>query len=166
MTVPSADGKLLLQQGFDRVAKGLDAAGFKFFDRPNDHPTEKNFTYSHPAFFLEHAERQGVLRTYLETASARKDKFTLWTNAMARRVVRTKGHVTGVEFECRSGSGRSGVVNVTAGIGRVIVSAGTMGSAKLLFRSKSSDTACSDGSNSDRWDRSSRPVERCEKLFD
>ncbi|KAF1965471.1 FAD/NAD(P)-binding domain-containing protein [Bimuria novae-zelandiae CBS 107.79] len=134
-TVPSSDGKLYLQQGFDRVSKGLDAAGFKFFHKPNDHPSEKNFTYGHPEFFIEHAERQGPLRTYLETAAARTDTFTLWTNTNARRVVRTKGHITGVELECRSGSGKSGTVNVTPGTGRVIVSAGTMGSAKLLFRS-------------------------------
>ncbi|OAG04148.1 cellobiose dehydrogenase [Paraphaeosphaeria sporulosa] len=134
-TIPSTDGKLYLQQGFDRVSKGLDVAGFKQLNKPNDYPDQKNFTYGHPEFFIEHAERQGPLRTYLETASARTDKFTLWTNTNARRVVRTKGHVTGVELECKNGAGHSGTVNVTPGTGRVIVSAGTMGSAKLLFRS-------------------------------
>lgn len=136
LTIPSTDGKLYLQQGFDRVSKGLDAAGFKYLDKPNDHPNEKNFTYGHAAFFIDHAERHGVLRTYLETAAARTNKFTLWTSTNARRVVRTKGHVTGVELECRGGLGKSGVVNVTPGTGRVIVSAGTMGSAKVLLRSK------------------------------
>ncbi|KAK3209194.1 hypothetical protein GRF29_69g1056792 [Pseudopithomyces chartarum] len=135
LTIPSTDGKLYLQQGFDRVSKGLDAAGFKYLDKPNDHPNEKNFTYGHAAFFIDHAERHGVLRTYLETAAARTNKFTLWTSTNARRVVRTKGHVTGVELECKGGLGKSGVVNVTPGTGRVIVSAGTMGSAKVLLRS-------------------------------
>ncbi|KAJ4360241.1 uncharacterized protein N0V89_000801 [Didymosphaeria variabile] len=161
-TVPSTDGKLYLQQGFDRVSKGLDAAGFKQLDKPNDYPDQKNFTYGHAAFFIEHAERHGPLRTYLETASARTDKFTLWTNTNARRVVRTKGHATGVELECRNGAGHSGTVNVTPGTGRVIVSAGTMGSAKLLFRSgigptdqlnvvKSSSTDGATMISSDQW---------------
>lgn len=131
---PSQDGKLYLQQGFDRVGKGLEQyGGFKYVV-PNDHPDEKNYTYGHSTFFIEHAERQGVLRTYLESASQRKT-FTLWTDAMARRVVRTGGHITGVELECRAGGTHSGIVNVTPGTGRVIVSAGTFGSARVLFRS-------------------------------
>lgn len=136
--VPSKDGKLYLQQGFDRVAEGLDAAGFKYVV-PNDHPDEKNHTYGHSTFFIENGERHGPLRTYLETAMSR-EKFSLWTNTNARRLVRTGGHITGVEVECfkggRVGPGYSGMVNVTPGTGRVIVSAGTMGSAKLLMRSE------------------------------
>jgi len=136
--VPSQDGKLYLQQGFDRVSEGLNAAGFKQIV-PNDHPDQKNMTYGHATFFLAHAERHGPLRTYLETAAARP-KFDLWTNTNARRVVRTGGHITGVELECTKngavGPGKSGIVKVTSGTGRVIVSAGTMGSAKLLFRSE------------------------------
>ncbi|KAF2463115.1 FAD/NAD(P)-binding domain-containing protein [Lindgomyces ingoldianus] len=135
--IPSMDGKLYLQQGFDRVSKGLDAAGFKQVV-PNDHADQKNHTYGHSTFFIENAERHGPLRTYLVTASQRK-QFSLWTNTVARRLVRTGGHVTGVELECNKGGsvgpGHSGIVNVTPGTGRVIVSAGTFGSAKLLFRS-------------------------------
>ncbi|KAF1959806.1 cellobiose dehydrogenase [Byssothecium circinans] len=130
---PSTDGKLYLQQGFDQVSKGLDAAGFEQVV-PNDHSEEKNMTYGHATFFIEHAERHGPLRTYLETAMARP-KFTLWTNTMAKRVVRTGGRITGVELECKNGAGKSGTVNVTPGTGRVILSAGTFGSAKVLFRS-------------------------------
>lgn len=92
-------------------------------------------TYGHSTFFIENAERHGPLRTYLETAAARP-KFTLWTNTMAKRTVRTGGHVTGVELQCRNGAGFNGTVNVTPGTGRVIVSAGTMGSAKVLLRSE------------------------------
>jgi cellobiose dehydrogenase (acceptor) len=132
------DGKLYNQQGFDRVGKGLEAAGFKYVI-PNDVPDQKNNTYGHSTFFIENAERHGVLRTYLESASKR-EKFALWTNTIAKRVVRTGGHVTGVELECNKegavGPGKSGIVSVTPGTGRVIVAAGTMGSAKLLFRSR------------------------------
>jgi len=117
----------------------LDTAGFKNVV-PNDHPDEKNRTYGHSTFFIENAERHGPLRTYLVTAAQRKN-FNLWTNTAARRLVRTGGHITGVELECfKSGSvgpGFSGTVKVTPGTGRVILSAGTFGSAKLLMRSKS-----------------------------
>lgn len=127
------DGKLYLQQGFDRVTKGLDAAGFKYIVA-NDAPNERNRTYAHSTFYIQNAERHGPLRSYLESALARP-KFTLWVNTGGRRVVRTGGHVTGVELECKNNAGRSGTVKVTPGTGRVIVSAGTMGSAKFLFRS-------------------------------
>ena len=101
-------------------------------------------TYGHSTFFIEHAERHGPLRTYLETAATRP-KFTLWTNTMARRVVRTGGRITGVQLDCRNGAGHNGTVNVTPGTGRVIVSAGTMGTAKVLFRSGSRPTELNDG---------------------
>ncbi|KAF2279725.1 FAD/NAD(P)-binding domain-containing protein [Westerdykella ornata] len=135
--IPSRDGKLYLQQGFETLSKGLEAAGFKYVV-PNDHPDQKNHTYGHSTFFLENAERHGPLATYLVSA-AKREKFSLWTNTNARRLVRTGGHVTGVELQCAKqgsiGPGYSGVVKLTPGTGRVIVSAGTMGSAKLLMRS-------------------------------
>lgn len=57
-------------------------------------------------------------------------------NTTAKRVVRTGGYATGIEIECTpNANGHSGVVSVTPGIGRVILSAGAFGSAKLLFRS-------------------------------
>jgi len=129
---PSKDGKLYLQQGYNTVSKGLDASGFKYVVA-NDDATQRNFTYAHATFYIDNGERHGPLATYLVTASKR-DKFTLYTNTMARRLVRTGGHITGVELECK-GAGHSGTVNVTPGTGRVILSAGTFGSAKILFRS-------------------------------
>ncbi|KAF1850407.1 GMC oxidoreductase [Cucurbitaria berberidis CBS 394.84] len=135
--IPSKDGKLYLQQGFDTVSKGLEAAGFKYVV-PNDHPDQKNHTYGHSTFFVENAERHGPLATYLVTAMKRKN-FALWTNTAARRLIRTGGHITGVELKCSKegtvGPGYGGTVRVTPGTGRVILSAGTFGSAKLLLRS-------------------------------
>lgn len=84
---------------------------------------------------FSNGERGGPLATYLVSASKRKE-FTLWMNTTARRVVRTGGHATGVEIDCSSkAAGHTGVVSVTPGTGRVILSAGAFGSAKLLFRS-------------------------------
>jgi cellobiose dehydrogenase (acceptor) len=107
---------------------------------PNDHPDQKNHTYGHSTFFIENAERHGPLATYLVSAAKQKT-FNLWTNTNVRRVLREGGHITGVELECSKGGavgpGYSGIVHVKPGAGRVILSAGTFGSAKILFRSRS-----------------------------
>jgi cellobiose dehydrogenase (acceptor) len=106
---------------------------------PNDHPDQKNHTFGHSTFFIENAKRHGPLATYLVMAMAR-EKFHLWTNTNVRRVVREGGHVTGVEVECSQGGavgqGYYGIVKVKPTTGRVVLSAGTMGTPKILFRSK------------------------------
>ncbi len=133
-THPSMDGKLYTQQGFEMLGGGLRAAGWKEVV-PNDHPELKNHTFGHSTFMYAGGERGGPLATYLVSASQRP-AFAVWPNTMARRVVRSGGHATGVEIECTSsGSGHAGVVQLTPGTGRVILSAGTFGSAKLLLRS-------------------------------
>ncbi|KAJ2987273.1 hypothetical protein NUW58_g4598 [Xylaria curta] len=133
-TTPSMDGKLYLQQGFEMLTSGLAASGWKSVV-PNDHPDQKNFTYGHATHMFSNGERGGPLATYLLSASKRKE-FTLWMNTTAKRVVRTRGHATGVEINCSpNADGHAGVVSITPGTGRVILSAGAFGSAKLLFRS-------------------------------
>ncbi|KAK4107520.1 GMC oxidoreductase [Canariomyces notabilis] len=129
---PSMDGKRYLSQGFDMLGGSLKAAGWEYLV-PNEHPERKNRTYGHSTFMYSGGERGGPLATYLVTASGRKG-FTLWTNTIAKRVVRTGGHATGVEVECNRG-GHAGIVSLTPNTGRVILSAGAFGSAKLLFRS-------------------------------
>ncbi len=74
------------------------------------------------------------MATYLVSASKRPE-FTLWMNTPVRRLIRTGGHVTGVELECSS-SGYIGNISVTPNTGRVILSAGTFASAKILLRSE------------------------------
>ncbi|KAI0172237.1 putative cellobiose dehydrogenase [Hypoxylon sp. FL1284] len=131
---PSMDGVIYLQQGFDVLGRGFNASGWEYLV-PNDHPDRKNRTYGHSTHMFSNGERGGPLATYLVSASKR-DEFTLWMNTTARRVIRESGHATGVEIECtKNAAGHSGVVSVTPGTGRVIVSAGAFGSAKLLFRS-------------------------------
>ncbi|KAK4156344.1 cellobiose dehydrogenase [Chaetomidium leptoderma] len=129
---PSMDGKRYLSQGFDMLGGSLKAAGWEYLV-PNDHPDKKNRTYGESTFMYSGGERGGPLATYLVSASGRKS-FTLWMNTMVKRVVREGGHATGVEVQC-NGAGHAGVVSLTPNTGRVIISAGTFGSAKLLFRS-------------------------------
>ncbi|RMZ68244.1 fungal cellulose binding domain-containing [Pyrenophora seminiperda CCB06] len=130
---PSMDGKRYKQEGFDVLSGALAAGGWKSVVA-NDQPNSKNRTFSHSPFMYSNGQRQGPLGTYMVTALARKN-FKLWTNTMARRIVRTGGKATGVELESGvGGTGYCGTVNLNPG-GRVILSAGAFGSPKVLFRS-------------------------------
>jgi len=130
---PSMDGKLYLQEGFDVLSSGLNSSGWTYVI-PNDHPDQKNRVYGHTTFMYSGGERGGPMATYLVSA-AQRPEFALWMNTPVRRLIRNGGHITGVELEC-AGGGYIGNVSVTPGTGRVILSAGTFASAKLLLRSK------------------------------
>jgi cellobiose dehydrogenase (acceptor) len=79
-------------------------------------------------------ERGGPLATYLASASKRGN-FKLWLNTAVKRVIREGGHITGVEVEAFRDGGYAGIIPVTSVTGRVVLSAGTFGSAKLMLRS-------------------------------
>ncbi|RKU45211.1 hypothetical protein DL546_008237 [Coniochaeta pulveracea] len=130
---PSLDGKLYYQEGFNVLSGGLKQGGWTSVT-PNNVPNQKNRTYGHTPYMFSHGERGGPMATYLVSANARSN-FKLWTNTAVKRVVRTGGHVTGVEVEAFQNGGYAGVVNLTPITGRVILSAGTFGSAKILLRS-------------------------------
>jgi cellobiose dehydrogenase (acceptor) len=127
------DGKLYLQQGFNVISGGLKQAGWTSVTA-NNSPNQKNHTYSHTPYMFSHGERGGPMATYLVTANARSN-FKLWFGTSVKRVVRSGGHVTGVEVEAFENGGYAGVVNLTPNTGRVILSAGTFGTAKILMRS-------------------------------
>jgi len=129
---PSVDGVRYLSQGFDMLGGSLKSAGWEYVVA-NNNPEKKNRTYGHSTFMYAGGERGGPLATYLVSAASRPS-FTLWTNTIAKRVVRTGSMATGVELEC-NGAGHAGIVSVTPKTGRVILSAGAFGSAKLLWRS-------------------------------
>ncbi|KAF2753880.1 cellobiose dehydrogenase [Pseudovirgaria hyperparasitica] len=129
---PSADNRLYKQEGYAVIANALSAAGWRNLTRgANADPDLKDRVFAQTSYMFSHGERGGPLATYLVTASARKN-FRLLTNTSVRRVVRTAtGHATGVELE----AGHCGIVNLTTNTGRVILSAGTFNTAKILFRS-------------------------------
>ncbi|KAI1815815.1 carbohydrate-binding module family 1 protein [Poronia punctata] len=130
---PSKDGQRYLQQGFNVISGGLAQSGWKSVTA-NDVPDQKNHTFAHTPFMFSNGERGGPMATYLVTANARNN-FDMWLNTAVKRVIRTGGHITGVEVEAYREGGYKGVVNVTATSGRVILSAGAFGSAKILMRS-------------------------------
>lgn len=132
-TVPSMDGELYYQQGFDVVSSGLRSAGWAEVSA-NDEPDRKNRTFTNTPYMFADGERGGPLATYLVSASERSN-FELWTGTAVKRVIREGGHVTGLEVEPFLDGGYEGVVPLTPVTGRAILSAGTFGSAKILFRS-------------------------------
>ncbi|KAM7208564.1 hypothetical protein V8F20_001245 [Naviculisporaceae sp. PSN 640] len=127
---PSRDGKLYLPEGYNMLSTGLTQGGWTSIDA-NKENDKRNKTFSHTIYYFSDGERGGPLATYLVTANERKN-FAFWTNAGVKRVVRTGSSITGVEVEC---GGSTGVINVTPKTGRVILSAGAFGSAKILWRS-------------------------------
>ncbi|KAF2202979.1 cellobiose dehydrogenase-like protein [Delitschia confertaspora ATCC 74209] len=129
---PSTDGKLYKQEGFEVLATALSADGWTQVTA-NNVPEQKHRVYAHTPFMYVNAERHGPMASYLVSAYARKN-FKLMVNTQVRRLIRDKGRITGVELGGGEG-GYCGVVNVTAGTGRVILSAGTFGSTKILYRS-------------------------------
>lgn len=132
-TIPSTDGNLYRQEGYNVVSGGLASAGWSDMAL-NDNPNNKNHTFGRTPYMYSNGERGGPLATYLVSASQRSN-FELWTGTAVKRVIRERGHITGVEVEPSMNGGYSGIINVTSVTGRVILSAGTFGTPKILFRS-------------------------------
>ncbi|KAN0105813.1 cellobiose dehydrogenase protein [Hyaloscypha variabilis] len=130
---PSMDGKRYLQDGFDVIRNGLSASGWREVTA-NDVPADKNRTFTHPPHMFSHGERGGPMATYLVSANGRSN-FHLWLNTSVERIVRTGGHATALQVAATHDGGYTGTVQLTPTTGRVISSAGTFGTAKLLFRS-------------------------------
>jgi cellobiose dehydrogenase (acceptor) len=132
-TRPSRDGQIYLPNGMNTIREGLRSSGWRDIDL-NANPNQKNRTFGYTPYMYANGERGGPLATYLVTAKARSN-FKLWTSTAVRRLVRSGGHVTGIEVEPYLDGGYQGTVRLTPVTGRVILSAGTFGSAKILLRS-------------------------------
>jgi len=130
---PSLDGKIYISTGYDTLSNSLAQSGWKSVTA-NNVPEQKNRTFAHTPYMYSHGERGGPMATYLVSATARP-KFKLWLKTSVTKIIRTGGHATGVQVEAFLDGGYTGTVNLTPGTGRVIVSAGAFGTAKLLMRS-------------------------------
>lgn len=130
---PSTDGKRYYQEGFDVLSSGLQAGGWSRITA-NNAQDKKNRTVSNAPFMYSGGQRGGPLATYL-TSAKKRGNFKLWLNTAVKRVIREGGHITGVEVEPFRTGGYQGIVPVTSVSGRVVLSSGTFGSAKILLRS-------------------------------
>lgn len=134
--LPSRDGRLYLDQGFNVLAGGLSSAGWAQVSG-NAVPELKNRTFAHTEYMFLNGERGGVLATYMASVLARSgDVFDLWSDTSADRIIRDGGRALGLQVSCTAGSGFVGVANLTPGTGRIVLSAGAFGTPKLLFRSE------------------------------
>ncbi|KAF8539515.1 hypothetical protein BDD12DRAFT_882120 [Trichophaea hybrida] len=129
---PSQDGKRYLQEAYGILGAAVKNAGWTEV-AINSNPNAKNRTYGHAPFMFSNGERGGPLATYLVSAKARPD-FKLVMNTMTRRIIRSGSIATGVEVWAKSSEGKTGIYNLKPG-GKVILSAGAFGTAKILFRS-------------------------------
>lgn len=132
---PSTDGKIYQQQGAQVIADALEQAGWER-NVANDEPDAKGGrTFTNTTFMFSNGERGGPMATYLVSASQRSN-FELWTNTMVERVVRNGSQVLGVEVKSAGDGGHDGFIPLSGATGGgVVLSAGTAGTPKILFRS-------------------------------
>lgn len=128
---PSTDGKRYLEQSANVAAQLLNVQGYRQLNI-NDNPDQKDHVYGFSAFDFIKGKRGGPVATYFKTAKARKN-FTYQQYAYVLNVVRNGAQITGVKTNDTS-LGPNGVIPLTAK-GRVILSAGSFGSPRILFRS-------------------------------
>ncbi|PBK88877.1 cellobiose dehydrogenase flavo protein-like protein [Armillaria gallica] len=128
---PSTDGLRYLEQVADVVGELLDSQGYTQVTI-NDEPNNKDKVYGYSAFDLIDGKRGGPVASYLRTAAARSN-FVLQQYTTVLNVVRDGSTITGVKTNDTS-IGSDGIVSLNEN-GRVILSAGSMGTARILFRS-------------------------------
>ncbi|KAJ7705314.1 hypothetical protein B0H17DRAFT_1156782 [Mycena rosella] len=126
---PSTDGKRYLEQTSVVVSQLLTNQGYRNVTI-NDSPNAKDHIYGSLHLFIG-GKRGGPVATYLQTALARKN-FQLKIYTEVLNVVRNGSQITGVKTNDTSVAGGIYPLNPN---GRVILSAGSYGSARLLFRS-------------------------------
>ncbi|KAJ5530856.1 hypothetical protein N7527_004249 [Penicillium freii] len=129
-TLPSADGKRYDQSLYAVLSKFFGGLGWKSVDMI-EQPDEKHQIYSYPSWNVQDQMRAGPVRTYLPDA-VKLDNFHLALRTKVIRLVRSGGHVTGVEIQ--TASGRSAVISV-APHGRVVLAAGALSTPRLLWNS-------------------------------
>ncbi|KAI0055786.1 cellobiose dehydrogenase [Artomyces pyxidatus] len=128
---PSTDGKRYLEQSFNVVQQLLTPQGFRQITINND-TNSKDHVYGYSSYDFIGGKRGGPVATYFQTAKARPN-FTYKDYTMVSNVVRNGAQITGVQTNDTS-LGPNGVVPLTPN-GRVILSAGSYGTARILFQS-------------------------------
>lgn len=128
---PSTDGQLYLTQVYDVVKQLLTPQGYSALDI-NSNPNYKDHVYGRPAFNFKGGKRTSVMATYYQTAKARSN-LKLWQYTLVTGLVRNGAQITGVRTNYTAYGG-NGIVPLTSK-GRVILSAGVFGTARILFQS-------------------------------
>ncbi|KAJ7847139.1 hypothetical protein B0H14DRAFT_2357309, partial [Mycena olivaceomarginata] len=130
---PSTDGKRYLEEISNVVAQLLIPQGYRNVTI-NNVPDDKDHIYGPLSLFqysFHKGKRGGPVATYLQISLARKN-FQLKLNTYVWNVIRNGSQITSVKTN--DTGVLDGIYPLKSG-GRVILSAGTCGSAHILFRS-------------------------------
>lgn len=98
----------------------------------NDNRNKKDKVFGHPEYNYHNGIRSGVTHTYLQTALSRSN-FKLLIHTYVQTIVRNGAQITGVQTN-NTVDLPNGLASLTPK-GRVIVSSGVFGTARLLFLS-------------------------------
>lgn len=128
--LPSADGRRYDQGMYTVLSSFLSGLGWKSVDQ-HKQPNEKHKAFSYPSWSVANGIRAGPVRSYLPLVQ-NKDNFTLRLQTTVRRLIRTGGHVTGVEVQ--NASGGIELIGIRPG-GKVILAAGALSTPRILFNS-------------------------------
>jgi cellobiose dehydrogenase (acceptor) len=122
---PSTDNQWYLDQTFTVVGGFLKNAGYSNITI-NSNPSFKDHAYGQSEYAVAGGLRSGPVATYLQSAKARSN-FKFITNSTVQAVTRNGAQATGVRTN-------TGYYTLNTN-GRVILSAGTFGSARILLQS-------------------------------
>ncbi|KAH9475934.1 substrate-specific activator of APC-dependent proteolysis [Psilocybe cubensis] len=128
---PSTDGKRYLEQTYNVAAQLLNSQGYTNITI-NDNPDFKDHAYGYSTFAFANGKRAGTITPYYTTAVARPN-LTYKQYTMVLNVVRNGSQILGVKTNDTS-LGPNGVIPLTSK-GRVVLSAGSFGTPRILFRS-------------------------------
>ncbi|EGN94368.1 hypothetical protein SERLA73DRAFT_77778 [Serpula lacrymans var. lacrymans S7.3] len=128
---PSTDGLRYLEQSYTVTSQLINGQGYRNVTI-NNYPNSKDHVYGYSAFDFIAGKRGGPVATYLQTALSRPN-FVYRDYTLVSSVVRNRSQITGVQTN-DSSLGPNGVVPLTHK-GRVILSAGSYGSPRILFQS-------------------------------
>ncbi|KAF9004636.1 hypothetical protein BDQ17DRAFT_1390151 [Cyathus striatus] len=128
---PSTDGKRYLEQSFNVTSQLLNLQGYRQVTI-NDVPDQKDHVYGYSAYDFLNGRRGGPVATYFQTAKARSN-FVYKQYTQVLNVIRNGAQITGVQTNDTS-VGPNGVIPLTSK-GRVVLSAGSFGTPRILFRS-------------------------------
>ncbi|GAW11679.1 hypothetical protein ANO14919_010270 [Xylariales sp. No.14919] len=130
VTEYSPDDKFYLQSGYDAAKEWLvGSAGFSNVSF-NDEPDNKDRVFGRPSYNYIDGQRGGPVRTYLQDA-LKRDNFRLETGVRVRRINQVRGLASSVQATVNNCN-----ISIPLSLnGRVIVSAGAIGSPGLLMHS-------------------------------
>ncbi|TFK97716.1 cellobiose dehydrogenase [Pterulicium gracile] len=128
---PSPDGKRYLPETFNVVSQLLKAQNYNNITL-NDNPNYKDHAFGWTSFDFIKGLRGGVKATYFQTAKKRSN-FKVVLNTYVQNVIRNGAQINGVRTNDTCAF-KDGIIPLTSK-GRVILSAGAFGTARLLFQS-------------------------------